>query len=77
MLSSNKFSDDFERDAVARITERSYPGKEVSKRLGVSQYSLFAWKKKFAKTSFGNAEKGRYPSPEAGTGPGSRGARYP
>ena len=41
------FSDDFKRDAVAQITERGYPVAEVSQRLGVSQHSLYEWKKKF------------------------------
>jgi transposase len=41
------FSDDFKRDAVHQITERGYPVAEVSKRLGVSPHSLYAWKKKF------------------------------
>tara|TARA_B100000949_G_scaffold216229_1_gene212962 strand:- start:178 stop:450 length:273 start_codon:yes stop_codon:yes gene_type:complete len=57
MMSSTKFSDDFKRDAVAQITERGYPVREVSERLGVSAYSLYAWKKKFAKASSGDAEK--------------------
>ena len=39
------FSDDFKRDAVAQITERGYPVAEVSKRLGVSPHSLYAWKR--------------------------------
>lgn len=56
-MSSNRFSDNFKPDAVAQITERGYPVKEVSGRLGVSQYSLYAWKKKFAKTSSGDTEK--------------------
>ncbi len=56
-MSSNKFSDEFKRDAVAQITERGYPVREVSQRLGVSPYSLYAWKKKFAKASSGEAEK--------------------
>ena len=43
------FPDDFKRDAVAQITERGYPVAEVSKRLGVSQHSLYAWKRKFSK----------------------------
>ena len=43
------FTDDFKRDAVAQITERGYPVAEVSKRLGVSQHSLYAWKRKFSK----------------------------
>jgi transposase len=46
-----KFSDDFKRDAVHQITERGYPVSEVSQRLGVSQHSLYAWKKKYSKPS--------------------------
>jgi len=45
------FSDDFKRDAVAQITDRGYPVAEVSQRLGVSQHSLYAWKRKFAQLS--------------------------
>lgn len=48
------FSDDFKRDAVAQITERGYPVAEVSKRLGVSPHSLYAWKKKFSLPSGGD-----------------------
>ena len=51
------FSDDFKRDAVAQITERGYPVREVAELLGVSQYSLYSWKKKVAKASSGDAEK--------------------
>ena len=43
------FSDEFKRDAVAQITERGYPAAEVSERLGVSQHSLYAWKRQLAK----------------------------
>ena len=56
-MSSSKFSEEFKQDAVAQITERGYPVREVSERLGVSAYSLYAWKKKFAKASSGDAEK--------------------
>jgi transposase len=51
MMGTGNFSDDFKRDAVAQITERGYPVTEVSQRLGVSQHSLYAWKKKFSKPS--------------------------
>lgn len=51
------FSADFKRDAVAQITERGYPVSEVSERLGVSKHSLYAWKRKFAKTASGETEK--------------------
>ncbi len=52
-----KFSDEFKRDAVAQITERGYPVRDVAERFNVSQYSLYSWKKKFAKASSGDAEK--------------------
>ena len=42
------FTDEFKRDAVAQIVERGYSAAEVSKRLGVSQHSLYEWKKKFS-----------------------------
>jgi transposase len=49
MMVPGHFTDDFKRDAVAQITERGYPVAEVSKRLGVSPHSLYAWKRKFSK----------------------------
>ena len=51
------FSDEFKRDAVAQIIERGYPVAEVSQRLGVSQHSLYAWKRKFAKSASDDSEK--------------------
>lgn len=48
------FSDDFKRDAVAQITERGYPVAEVSRRLGVSQHSLYQWKRKFSQPPGGD-----------------------
>lgn len=56
MVTGN-FSDDFKRDAVAQITERGYPVSEVSERLGVSKHSLYAWKRKFAKSDPSETEK--------------------
>jgi transposase len=48
-MGKGSFSDEFKRDAVAQITERGYPVAEVAQRLGVSQHSLYEWKKKFTK----------------------------
>jgi transposase len=48
------FSDDFKRDAVHQIMERGYPVAEVSQRLGVSQHSLYAWKKRFSQPTGGD-----------------------
>ncbi|ABS15178.1 IS3 family transposase ISXau3 [Brucella sp. NBRC 13694] len=47
-MSKSNFSEEFKRDAVRQITERGYPVAEVSQRLGVSQHSLYEWKKKFS-----------------------------
>jgi len=57
MMGTGNFTDDFKRDAVAQITERGYPVKEVSERLGVSKHSLYAWKRKFAKPASDDIEK--------------------
>ena len=59
-MGSGNFSDEFKRDAVAQITERGYPVAEVSKRLGVSPHSLYAWKKKFSK-SLGSGDADQAP----------------
>ena len=48
-MGKGNFTEDFKRDAVAQIVDRGYPVAEVSRRLGVSQHSLYGWKKKFAK----------------------------
>ena len=53
-MGRTNFSDDFKRDAVHQIVERGYPVAEVSQRLGVSPHSLYAWKKRFAKSGSGN-----------------------
>jgi transposase len=45
------FGEDFKRDAVTQITERGYPVADVSKRLGVSPHSLYAWKREFSQGS--------------------------
>lgn len=49
-MGKGNFSDDFKRDAVHQIVERGYPVAEVSKRLGISPHSLYARKKRFAKS---------------------------
>jgi transcriptional regulator with XRE-family HTH domain len=54
-MGKSNFSDEFKRDAVAQITERGYPVAEVSERLGVSQHSLYAWKRQLAKVVSGDA----------------------
>ena len=41
------FTEEFKRDALVLIVERGYRVAQVSQRLGVSQHSRYAWKKKF------------------------------
>lgn len=56
-MGNPNFSEEFKRDAVAQITERGYPVAEVSRRLGVSPHSLYAWKLQFAKVVSGDSGK--------------------
>ncbi len=56
-MGTGNFTDEFKRDAVAQITERGCPVREVSERLGVSTHSLYAWKRKFAQAVSGDSEK--------------------
>jgi transposase len=56
-MGTGNYTDQFKQDAVAQITERGYPIKEVSDRLGVSLHSLYAWKRKFGKATAGDTEK--------------------
>jgi len=43
------FTEEFKIDAIKQITERGYSVSDVSKRLGVSTHSLYAWMKRFSK----------------------------
>ena len=42
------FTEEFKIDAIKQITERGYALADVSKRLGVSTHSLYAWMKRFS-----------------------------
>jgi transposase len=42
------FTEDFKLDAIKQITERGHSVADVSKRLGVSTYSLYGWVKRYA-----------------------------
>jgi len=70
-------SDEFKRDAVARIIERGHPVAEVSQRLGVSPHSLYGWKRQLAKVVSGDASKDAEVRELKSAGAGDRGARHP
>ena len=45
-MGQDNFTEDFKLDAIKQITERGHSVADVSKRLGVSTHSLYAWIKK-------------------------------
>ena len=47
-MGKGNFTEDFKLDAIKQITERGYSVADVSKRLGVSAYSLYGWMKRYA-----------------------------
>ena len=49
MSSDFRYREEFKRDAVAQVTDRSYSVKEVAGRLGICTKSLYDWKKQFAR----------------------------
>jgi len=44
-MSSKRYTSEFRAEAIRQVTERGYPVSEVSRRLGVSSYSLYKWLK--------------------------------
>ena len=48
-MSTNKFTDEFKRDAVAQVVDRGYPVREVAERLGVSTKSIYTWQRLFSR----------------------------
>ncbi|OWX99688.1 hypothetical protein B6V75_18175 [Thioclava sp. F1Mire-8] len=48
-MGKGNFSDGFKQNAVAQITERGYAVADVVQRLGVSQHSLYTWKRELTR----------------------------
>lgn len=48
-MSTKRYTDEFKIEAVKQITERGFPVAEVAKRLGVTPYSLYQWRKRFGR----------------------------
>ena len=47
-MQGKRFTEEFKLEAVKQITERQVPVQEVSRRLGVSTWSLYQWVKHYA-----------------------------
>lgn len=46
-----RYTDEFKQEAVNQVVVHGYPVLDVSKRLGISNKSLYDWMKKFSKPS--------------------------
>ncbi len=46
-MTDKRYTEEFKAEAVKQITERGHSVQDVSKRLGVSCHSLYAWLKKY------------------------------
>jgi transposase len=47
MNKGNRFTEEFKLEAVKQVVERGFGVADVSKRLGVSSHSLYAWVTKY------------------------------
>ncbi len=45
MAKGTRYSEQFKKDAVHQIVARGYPVAEVANRLGISEKTLYRWKK--------------------------------
>lgn len=54
-----KFSEDFRQDSIYQIVERGYSVADVSRRLGVSTHSLYAWVKRYSKPPDKSPDEGQ------------------
>ena len=55
-MSDKRYTEEFKIEAVKQITERDYSVQDVSRRLGVSTHSLYAWRKKYSQGSHGSPQ---------------------
>ncbi|AFJ03738.1 Mobile element protein [Methylophaga frappieri] len=46
-MSNKRYPEEFKIEAVRQITDRGYSVADVSRRLGVTTHSLYAWIKKY------------------------------
>ena len=47
-MSSKRYPEEFKIEALKQITERGYLVAEVAARIGVSQYRLYEWVKRYS-----------------------------
>ncbi len=52
-----RYTDEFKQEAVNQVVVHGYPVMDVSKRLGISNKSLYDWIRKFSKPKAQQAEE--------------------
>jgi len=50
-MSNNRYTEEFRIEAVKQVADRGHSVAEVASRLGITTYSLYAWKKKYGPDS--------------------------
>lgn len=53
-----RYTDEFKQEAVNQVVAHGYSVLDVSKRLGISNKSLYDWIKKFSKPQYKREEEG-------------------
>ena len=48
-MGAKRYTDEFKIEAVRQVTEQGHRVAEVAERLGITTYSLYAWKRQFGK----------------------------
>lgn len=48
-MSTNTFTDEFKREAVAQVEDRGYPVRAVAERSGASTESISTWQQQFSR----------------------------
>ena len=49
-VSTKRYTDEFKIEAVRQVVEQGHRVVDVAERLGVTAYSLYAWKRQFGKS---------------------------
>ena len=50
-MSNKKYPEEFKQEAVKQVTERGYSVADVAQRLGVSNHSIYKWRRELGPTA--------------------------
>ena len=63
-MGTKRYTDEFKIEAVRQVTEQGRRVAEVAERLGVTGFSLYAWKRQFGKGEVADARTDRARRPD-------------